>query len=130
MKQAKSQSPQMWGEHATGGCLADECGLVLLGGFEVFDDGLGTRANVQLLIDCFEVVADGFVAEGKVVGDLFRCHAFGEALEDLTLALGEAGDLFLLGFDRFFEGLNEQAGDVLAEGGAAFACLTNTGGDV
>lgn len=130
MKQAKSQSPQMWGEQATGGRLADESGLMLLGSFEVFDDGLGARANVELLIDCFEVVADGFVAEGKVVGDLLGSHAFGKTLEDLAFAGGEAGDLFFLGFDGFFESLDEKAGDVLAERSAAFAGLTNTGGDV
>ena len=64
------------------------------------------------------------------MGDFLGGHAFGEALEDLAFAGGEAGDLFFLGFDGLFEALNEEAGDVLAEGGAAFAGLADAGGDV
>ena len=85
---------------------------------------------MELLIDGLEVVAHGFVAEGEVVGDFFGGHAFGETLEDLAFAGGEAGDLFFLGFNGLFEGLDEQAGDVLTERGTAFAGLANACGDV
>jgi hypothetical protein len=72
----RSQSPQLRGEALLlSSLLPGELCWGLLRGFKILDDGLGARANMKFLVDCFEIVANCFVAQGQVVGDFFGGHA-------------------------------------------------------
>jgi hypothetical protein len=55
-------------------------------GVEVAEDGFGAGADLELAVDLFEIVAEGFVADVEFCGGFLGDEAFGETVEDLAFA--------------------------------------------
>src|SRR5579871_389735 len=84
----------------------------------VAGDGFGAGADVHFFVDVFEMAADGFDADGELIGDFLVGVAFGEQDQNFLLAGAQMNGGFG-GRAGFAEGLNDVARDFAGHGGAA-----------
>lgn len=116
---------EWWKAHQLGGRSSSV-------GVEVSEDGFGAGADLELAVDLFEVVAEGFVADVEFCGGFLGDEALGEAVEDLAFAWCEGGE-----GDGWFGGhggplaecFDDHGGDVRAEWGAAGSGGAEAGDD-